>query len=97
LALRPAIRQRPLDSRISANGCSCREQIAHGTGRHAFHLAEIIQMALEEGPQGISDVYPEQGMVGRRRAAVASSIKRAGLGLAAIATAGGLLWASARR
>ena len=97
LELLPAIRQAPLDSLIIANGFSCREQIAHGTDRHAFHLAEIIQMALEEGPQGISGAYPEQGMVGRRRAAVASSMKRAGLGLAAIATAGGLLWASARR
>jgi Fe-S oxidoreductase len=45
LELLPAIRQSPADTLIIANGFSCREQIAQGTGRHALHLAEVLQMA----------------------------------------------------
>jgi FAD/FMN-containing dehydrogenase/Fe-S oxidoreductase len=97
LELLPAVRQAPLDSLIIADGFSCREQIAHGTDRHAFHLAEIIQMAFDEGPKGIPGAYPERAMLGRRRAAVASSMKRAGLGVAGVVAAGMLFWASGRR
>jgi FAD/FMN-containing dehydrogenase/Fe-S oxidoreductase len=46
LELLPAVRQAAPDSLIIADGFSCREQIAQGTGRHALHLAEAIQMAL---------------------------------------------------
>ena len=97
LELLPAVRRAPLDSLIIANGFSCREQIAHGTARHAFHLAEVIQMALEEGPKGIPGPYPEQDMVHRRQAAAELSMKRTGLGLAAIAAAGTLFWVLGRR
>jgi hypothetical protein len=33
---------------VVADGFSCREQIAHATGRRAFHLAEVLQLALRE-------------------------------------------------
>jgi FAD/FMN-containing dehydrogenase/Fe-S oxidoreductase len=46
LELLPAVRQAPADWLIIADGFSCREQIAQGTGRHALHLAEVLQMAL---------------------------------------------------
>jgi FAD/FMN-containing dehydrogenase/Fe-S oxidoreductase len=46
LELLPAIRQSPADTLIIANGFSCREQIAQGTGRCALHLAEVLHMAL---------------------------------------------------
>jgi FAD/FMN-containing dehydrogenase/Fe-S oxidoreductase len=97
LELLPAVRKAPLDSLIIANGFSCREQIAHGTDRQAFHLAEIIQMALEEGPRGRPGLYPERDTVCRRQAAVGRSMKRAGMGLAGIAVAGTLLWALGHR
>jgi hypothetical protein len=29
-----------------SDGFSCREQIAQATGRHALHLAEVIQIAM---------------------------------------------------
>jgi FAD/FMN-containing dehydrogenase/Fe-S oxidoreductase len=45
--LLPAVRQAPADWLIIANGFSCREQIAQATGRHALHLAEVLQMGLE--------------------------------------------------
>ena len=47
LELLPAVRQAPADWLIIADGFSCREQIAQGTDRHALHLAEVLQMALD--------------------------------------------------
>jgi FAD/FMN-containing dehydrogenase/Fe-S oxidoreductase len=46
LELLPAVRKSSPDCLIIADGFSCREQIAQCTDRHAFHLAEVIQMAL---------------------------------------------------
>ncbi len=48
LELMPAIRQAPSDWLIIADGFSCREQITQGSGRHALHLAEVLQMALND-------------------------------------------------
>ena len=48
LELMPAVRQAPSDWLIIADGFSCREQIAQGSGRHALHLAEVLQMALND-------------------------------------------------
>ena len=45
LELLPAVRQAPPDQLIIADGFSCREQIAQSAGRHALHLAEVIQLA----------------------------------------------------
>ncbi len=40
-ALLPAVREAP-DAIIVADGFSCREQIAQGAGRRAWHLAEVL-------------------------------------------------------
>jgi Fe-S oxidoreductase len=45
-ALLPAVRAASGDTLILADGFSCREQIAHGSGRAALHLAEAIALAL---------------------------------------------------
>jgi FAD/FMN-containing dehydrogenase/Fe-S oxidoreductase len=45
-ALLPAVRAAGPDVLILADGFSCREQIAQGTGRRAVHLAEIVQGRL---------------------------------------------------
>jgi FAD/FMN-containing dehydrogenase/Fe-S oxidoreductase len=47
LELLPAVRQAPDDHLIIADGFSCREQISQCTNRHALHLAEVIQMGLQ--------------------------------------------------
>jgi FAD/FMN-containing dehydrogenase/Fe-S oxidoreductase len=47
LDLLPAVRNTPDDWLIIANGFSCREQIRQCTGRHALHLAEVIQLAMK--------------------------------------------------
>ncbi len=89
LELLPAVRKAPADWLIIADGFSCREQIAQGTGRHALHLAEVLQLALNPS-QLDSDPYPESAQVRERDSGVRASMKRAGLGLGALA-AGALL------
>ncbi len=45
--LLPAVRNAGKDTLIITNGFSCREQIAQMTDRHALHLAQVIQMAIQ--------------------------------------------------
>jgi len=97
LELLPAIREAAPDCVIIADGFSCREQIAQCTHRRALHLAEVIQMALREGPLGPKGAYPEQANVQRRQAEVERSMKRAGLAVAGVAAGAALLWAIGRR
>jgi FAD/FMN-containing dehydrogenase/Fe-S oxidoreductase len=109
LELLPAVRSAPFDCLIIADGFSCREQIAQNTDRHALHLAEVIQMALEaqgdkagadEDPANIRgvavqpafDPYPESSRVRGHEIEVQSSMKRAGIGLGALAAGAFLLW-----
>lgn len=44
--LLPAIRAAPPDTRLVADGYSCRTQVAHLTGRTAVHLAEVLHEGL---------------------------------------------------
>lgn len=48
LVLFPEIRKSEEDVLIVANGTSCRHQIKDGTGRRAYHLAEIMWQALRK-------------------------------------------------
>jgi Fe-S oxidoreductase len=47
LKLFPAVNAAPPDTRIVANGISCRTQIQDGTGRRAVHLAELLAEFIE--------------------------------------------------
>jgi FAD/FMN-containing dehydrogenase/Fe-S oxidoreductase len=91
LELLPAVRHAPAESLIVADGFSCREQIAQCTDRHALHLAEVIAMALH-GSWLSEASYAERRQVERRQAELGRSMKRAGLGVAGIATGVALLW-----
>jgi hypothetical protein len=42
----PAVRAEPPDALIAATGVSCRQQIAHGTGRRAHHPVELLRAAV---------------------------------------------------
>jgi FAD/FMN-containing dehydrogenase/Fe-S oxidoreductase len=90
LELLPAVRKAPTDWLIIADGFSCREQIAQGSNRHALHLAEVMQMALQKDP-GVSD-HPEAASVSRRDSEVRNSMTRAALGWAAALGTGFLIW-----
>jgi Fe-S oxidoreductase len=45
--LLPAVRAASQETLIVMDGFSCREQVYQSTGRHAYHLAEVIQLALQ--------------------------------------------------
>jgi FAD/FMN-containing dehydrogenase/Fe-S oxidoreductase len=47
--LLPAVRALPADVPVVAMGVSCRQQIAHGTGRSALHLVEVLEDGLPKG------------------------------------------------
>jgi Fe-S oxidoreductase/FAD/FMN-containing dehydrogenase len=96
LELLPAVRQAPNDWLVIADGFSCREQIAQGTGRHALHLAEVLQMALQPSALDRDDPYPESWLVREREQEIRASMKRAGVGLGVAAVGGLLLWAATR-
>jgi len=49
LVLFPAVRESSSDTLIVAAGTSCRHQIKDGTGKIAYHPAEVLYDALEEG------------------------------------------------
>ena len=44
--LLPEVRAADPDTRVLADGFSCREQIRQGTGREPIHLAQVLQSAL---------------------------------------------------
>ena len=97
LELLPAVRKAPPEWLVIANGFSCREQIAQGTDRHALHLAEVLQMAMREGPLGPDGSYPERRLVREQKAAVRQSMKRTALAVGGIAAASGALLYLARK
>jgi FAD/FMN-containing dehydrogenase/Fe-S oxidoreductase len=97
LELLPAVRQAPPDWLIIADGFSCREQIAQGSPRHALHLAEVLQMAVNGPAAPESNTYPESASMRQHESEVLRSMKHASLGLAALVAGGGLLWKLSRR
>jgi FAD/FMN-containing dehydrogenase/Fe-S oxidoreductase len=97
LELLPAVRRAPPDWLVIANGFSCREQIAQGTDRQAFHLAEVLQMALRQGPAGTPGAYPETAMVRQREAELRQSMKKSALTAVGVAAGAALLWTLARK
>jgi Fe-S oxidoreductase len=97
LELLPAIRHTPPDWLVIANGFSCREQIAQETDRQALHLAEVLQMALHEGPYGADGSYPEKAIVRERDDAIRQSMRRTGLAIAGAAAGAALLTRVLRR
>ena len=44
--LLPAVRQAEVETIVVAPGTSCRHQIAHGSGKRAYHPAEVLRDAL---------------------------------------------------
>jgi FAD/FMN-containing dehydrogenase/Fe-S oxidoreductase len=91
LELLPAVRKAPADWLIIADGFSCREQIAQGSNRHAIHLAEVLQMALNGTSKAAAVLYPESVRVRQRQEEVRASMKRAGFTLGGLAAAGLLI------
>jgi FAD/FMN-containing dehydrogenase/Fe-S oxidoreductase len=61
--LLPAVRDASPHTLLLTDGFSCRSQIEHGSERSALHLAQVIQMAAREGPNGPTAARPERRYV----------------------------------
>jgi Fe-S oxidoreductase len=61
LALLPAVRDADPDALVVANGFSCKTQIEQSdAGRRALHVAQVMKMAREHGPDGYLQGPAEQ-------------------------------------
>jgi len=77
LVLIPAVQHAAPDTILIADGFSCREQIAQTTSRRALHTAEVLSMALRDGPGGPRNGFPEDQLVREREAGLAQVRRRA--------------------
>ncbi len=58
--LLPAVREAEMETIVVADGFSCKTQIQQGdTGRRALHIAQVMKMAREHGPDGYRGGPPE--------------------------------------
>ncbi len=87
--LLPRVRDCSQHTLILTDGFSCRSQIEHGSDRSALHLAQALQMALREGPNGPAAPHPEQHY-NRPPQAPSKASTRAAVALGAAATLGGV-------
>ena len=95
-ALIPAVRRAGPGEVVIADGFSCRQQISEMTGRRALHMAEVLQLAIRQGPNGLDGLPPEHHVVREHQAALRKSKLRTAVGLGALAL-GGLVAALAVR
>jgi Fe-S oxidoreductase len=87
--LLPRVRAASPHTLILTDGFSCRSQIEHGSERSSLHLAQAVQMAMKEGPNGPAGPRPESQYVeppespdGKGRAARVASVALAAGGAA---------------
>jgi hypothetical protein len=92
----PAVRAAAKDTLVMAGGFSCREQIAQATDRRALHLADVLQMALREGPFGPAGDYPERRAV-RDYSGERPALRALAPWAALAAIAAGAAWVARRR
>jgi len=95
-ALLPAVRKAPLSAIVMADGFSCREQIEQESNRHALHLAEVMQIAQQQGTRA-PVMYPEARLVAQRERGLRHARRRALGAIAGVAAVGTLVLALARR
>ncbi len=88
--LLPKVRAAAADTLIIANGFSCREQISQSTNRQALHLAQVLKMAMDEGPQGTPGAFPERRWIEARADAKRGLWKIAGIAGGLALFAGGI-------
>jgi len=89
-ALLPKVRQADDEKLIIADGFSCKTQIAQGTDRRALHLAQVIQLALHQGPG--ESRRPEDRFERERQAEFHAGNVRTAAAIAGLAAAGLLAW-----
>lgn len=92
--LLPKVRDLPKSELVVADGFSCREQVAQCTDRRPVHVAQVLRMALREGPEGPPGDLPERGYVQSERDKARDSWRReAPWWIAVAAGVAGAAWA----
>jgi len=96
LVLLPAVRKASDDTLIVADGFSCREQIAQGTGRRAVHIAQALQ-AAGAGQRRSNGAPVEDGILAPRAAAPwPREFAAAAMIAVGLAATGFVLWRGSR-
>jgi FAD/FMN-containing dehydrogenase/Fe-S oxidoreductase len=90
--LLPEVRKAGKDTLILADGFSCREQVRQTTDRVPLHVAEVLKMALDQGPRGPAGNFPESGYI-QPDPAIPSKGKTLGLLALSAVVIGGLVGA----
>jgi FAD/FMN-containing dehydrogenase/Fe-S oxidoreductase len=85
----PKVRGAADETLIVADGFSCREQIAQTTKREAMHFAQLLLMALREGPRGLRDPLPEKRYI-EPKPLIPNARKLLGIGAGVALFAGGI-------
>ena len=94
--LLPKVREAPPEAVIVADGFSCRSQIEQAqTGRRAVHVAQVLALAREFGPEGPAEPYPERAAPPRPGPTRAQTATRAAVAAAVGASAAAALAARA--
>ncbi len=88
----PAVRQLDDEALVVADGFSCRTPIAQGTARRALHFAQVVLMALREGPRAPARRHPERAYVPEVKVPVARFVAGAAVALFAL-----VAWRRGRR
>ena len=97
LVLLPAVRNATAETLIVADGFSCREQIAQGTGRRAVHVAHALRLAMDSRRRN-SDALVEDGILPPRRDVLpARDVAAAALIVIGVALSVSALWPRGRR
>jgi FAD/FMN-containing dehydrogenase/Fe-S oxidoreductase len=93
-ALLPAVRDADPETLVIADGFSCKTQIEQGgTGRRALHVAQVMKMASEHGPDGYRAGLPEDPYCEAKPPAPAGwKAARLGGGAALLGAAGASGW-----
>ncbi len=89
--LLPAVRDAPGDMLIVADGFSCKTQVEELTSRRPLHIAQLMAMARDHGPDGPPGPLPERHYPDTESA----SPKRAAIGAGALAVAGAAVGSAA--
>jgi FAD/FMN-containing dehydrogenase/Fe-S oxidoreductase len=98
VGLLPAVRDAADETVIVADGFSCKTQLQQsGVGREALHVAQVIKLARERGPEGWTAGLPEDERDGRPPAPRALRRRRAAAAATAVALCGASLAAAGRR
>jgi FAD/FMN-containing dehydrogenase/Fe-S oxidoreductase len=95
--LLPAAREAGEGTLLIADGFSCKTQVKELTDRRPLHIAQVMAMARDHGPQGPPGALPERHYPDVEPASPRRAAKAAGVAVAVLGAAGAAAWLRRRR